>query len=384
MKGKTTVLLISLLVCCGFAGGIGIVNAASKPYKIGFVLALTGPYAFLGEPERKAAILVAEEINKAGGIDGHPIELVVVDSQTDASKAVTALKKLLMDSEILAVCGGSSSPENLAMIPVIESEGIPFMSCGGAVQISDPVKKWVFQMPQTDRIAMAALLKYFKMKNLSKIAMLHSSGGWGQSGMERLKEQAPGAGMTILGQETFNDKDVDMTTQLSKLRALNPEVLLTWTAAPAGAIVSKNVKQLGISCLHAHDHGFGNKKYLEMAGEAANGDVFPMGKILVAEQLDVADPQKQVLVSFVKKYEERWKEPVASFCAHTHDGLQMVAAALKSVGPDRSKIRDAIEKMHFVGCNGVFNFSEKDHNGLDETSMAMVRVENETWKVIKK
>lgn len=376
-------IAICLILACVLVMGAGPAAAEKKPYKIGLVLCMTGPYAFLGGPEKNAALLVQEWINKSGGINGHPLELVIEDSQTDPSKAVTVLKNLLRDEDIIAICGGSASPNNFAMIPIIEKEKIPFMSCGGSIKISSPVKKWVFQVPQTDRVAMAALLKYFNEHGIKKIAMLHSTGGWGVNGKERLQEQAAAAGIEVLGYESFNDKDVDMTAQLTRLRALKPDAILTWTSSPAGAIICKNMKQLGIKSVHAHDHGFGNKKYLTMAGKAANGDVLPMGKLIVAEQIDPKDPQKEVLMKLKSEYEKKTGEPVAAFCAHTHDGILILAEAIKNVGPDRNKIRDYIEKMHFVGANGVFNFSPKDHNGLDATAMVMITVQDGDWKVIK-
>jgi branched-chain amino acid transport system substrate-binding protein len=328
--------------------------------------------------------MVQEQINKAGGINGHPLELKIMDSQTDPSKAVTALQSLLRDPEILAVAGGSSSPDNFAMIPIIEKEGLTLMSCGGSIKISDPVKKWVFQVPATDRIAMQSILKYLKSKNITKVAMIHSTGGWGTSGAEQLKEQAPNFGITVLSYESFGDKDVDMTPQLTRMRDLNPQAIISWTATAAGSIISKNLKQLGIKALHVHDHGFGNLKFVKIAGDAANGGVLPMGKIVVADQIDAKDPQKKALSDFREQYEKQWNETIPAFAAHTFDGLMILKKALETAGADRAKIRDAVENMkNFIGINGVFNFSPKDHNGLDESAMVMIRIANQNWQVIK-
>ena len=381
-RKRGTIIAILFLAVLTF--GTNAVNGAEKPYKIGHVVSFTGTYSQLGEQQRRASIMYQEEVNKAGGINGHPLEVIIVDSQSDPSKAVTALKSLFRDPEIAGICGGSSSAESLAMIPIVESEGIPYMSYGGSTEIADPTKKWVFQMPTPDRGAMRDILNFLKKRNLTKIAMIHSTGGWGKSGAERLKEQASGAGFTVLSYESFSDKDLDMTPQLTRIRDLNPQAIISWTATSAGAILSKNVKQLGIKALHVHDHGFAYMKYLKIAGDAVNGDVLPLGRILIPEQLDPSDPQKKSMLDFKQRYERRWDEPVASAAAYSTDGFMVLKKALEAVGPDRAKIRDYIENLkNFMGCERMYKFSPNDHGSKETSSLVMVEVVNQNWKLIK-
>ena len=383
LRIKTKAMVIFLMAACLTAFGANLVFAQAKPYKIGLVLAISGYYSAMGDSEKKGAIIVQEKINNAGGINGHPVELVFLDTQSDPSKAVTALKNIFRDPEIIGIIGGTSSAENFAMIPIIEKEAIPFMSLGGSVEISDPVKKWVFQTPMTDRLVMGAIMKYLKKHNLTRVAMIHSSGGWGKSGAERLKEQAPANGITVLAYESFGEKDVDMTPQLTHIRDLNPQAIMSWTATAAGAIISKNIKQLGIKAIHIHDHGFANLKYVKVAGDAANGDVTPLGKISVADQLDENDPMKKSLMEYIQLYEKKWNESVgaSSICA---DGLLIFQRALETAGPDRGKVRDAVENMkNFIGLDGVYNFSPRDHNGLDERAVVMNRIVNQNFQAIK-
>jgi branched-chain amino acid transport system substrate-binding protein len=382
IKRKGMVFFVILIGLLTF--GVNIVDAAEKPYKIGLVLTLTGPYSYQGQGQKNAVELVRDNINKAGGIKGHPIELNIQDTQTDPSKAVTGVKNLLRDEEIIAIVGPGSSAESLAIIPIVEKEKIPLLSCGGSILIVQPVKKWVYQFTPTDKTAMHALLTYLKRHNLTRIAMMHATSSWGMNGADRLKELAPEYGMTVLGYESFGETDVDMIPQLTRIRDLKPQAIISWTATIAATIISKNIKQLGIKALHLHDHGFGNKKFVEVGGEAVNGDIFPITKIIVAEQIDPKDPQKKVLMEFKTEYEKRWKIPVSSVDAHVRDAMMVLKMALEAVGPDRAKVRDYIENIkNFVGCDGVFNFSPTDHNGLDVSAMVMVEVVNQDWKVIK-
>ena len=382
IKGRG--VMVGILLTGFLIFGVNFLGAAEKPYKIGHVVSLTGTYSQLGEQQRRASIMYQEEVNKAGGVNGHPLEVIIVDSQSDPSKAVTALKSLFRDPEVAGICGGSSSAESLAMIPVSENEGIPYMSYGGSIDIAEPTKKWIFQVPTTDRVSMRDVLRFLKKRNLTRVAMLYSTGGWGKSGAERLKEQSPGAGFTVLGYESFGDKDVDMTPQLVRIRDLNPQAIITWTATTAGAIISKNIKQLGIKALHVHDHGFGYIKYLKVAGDAVNGDVVPLGKVLIAEQLDPSDPQKKMMLDFSQRYERRWNEPVANGAAYATDGFMILKKAIEAVGPDRGKIRNYIENLKtFMGYYRVYSFGPDDHGSKETSALVMVEVVNQNWKLIK-
>ena len=384
LRIKRRDVVVGILLMGFLINGVNHLGAAEKPYKTGHVVSLTGTYSQLGEQQRRASIMYQEEVNKAGGINGHPLEVIILDSQSDPSKAVTALKSLFRDPEIAGICGGSSSAESLAMIPVSESEGIPYMSYGGSTEIADPTKKWVFQLPTPDRGAMRDILNFLKKRNLTKIAMIHSTGGYGKSGAERLKEQASGAGFTVLGYESFSDKDIDMTPQLTRIRDLNPQAIISWTATTAGAILSKNVKQLGIKALHIHDNGFGYLKYLKVAGDAVNGDIVPLGKVLIAQQLDSSDPQKKMLLDFKQRYERRWDEPVANGAAYATDGFMILKKAIEAVGPDRGKVRNYIENLkNFMGYYRVYTFGPDDHGSRETSALVMVEVVNQNWKLIK-
>jgi branched-chain amino acid transport system substrate-binding protein len=132
-------------------------------------------------------------------------------------------------------------------------------------------------------------------------------------------------------------------------------------------------------------HGVASKKFIELAGEAAEGIVLPAGKLIVADQLPDTDPQKSLLVGYKQEYESRFQEPVSTFGGHGWDSVQQVILALEKVGPDRAKIRDQLETMKDVkGIGGVFNRSPEDHNGLSKDAFALVRVENGNWKLIAK
>jgi len=386
MERKTTLAMVATLVLAALlvAGGCAQKDAAKAPYKIGGLFSITGPNSFLGEPERNSMQLLAEQINAKGGINGHPLELVIYDDEGDEAKAVLNANKLIEKDQVLAIVGPSLTGTTMAIIPIVEKAQVPLVSCAAGVKITTPVKKWVFKTPQTDVMAVAKLYEFMKRQGIRKIAILSVSNAYGDSGREQLLEQAAGAGLQVVGDEKFGASDADMTPQLTKIRGLNPDAIVCWGTNPGPAVVAKNMQQLGLKIPLYQSHGIASKKFIELAGTAADGIILPTGKILVAKSLPDNDPQKPVLLKYITDYEAKYKSAVSGFGGYAWEGLQMVALALEKVGTDRAKIRDEIERVNgYVGISGIFRMSPQDHNGLSkDEAFVMVRIVNGDWQIL--
>ena len=165
---------------------------------------------------------------------------------------------------------------------------------------------------------------------------------------------------------------------LTKLKGQDVQAVVNWSIVPAQSLVAKNMKQIGLNVPLFQSHGFGNIKYVQAGGEAANGTIFPCGRLLVAEALPDNHPQKQVLMEYKKDYESRYKEDVSTFGGHAYDALLILTEAIKKAGSaEPEKVRAAIENLKgVVGTAGVFNFSAKDHNGLAKDAFEMLTVKD--------
>lgn len=347
---------------------------AAEPYKIGAVFAVSGPAALLGEPERNTVLMLTEQINAAGGINGHPIELIIEDNEGDEAKAVMKVKKLIND-KVAAIIGPTRSGDTMAVIPIVEKAQIPLVSCAAAEDIVKPVKKWVFKTPQSDADAVRRIYEKMKEMKLAKASIMSGTTGFGTAGREQLKKLAYEYGITIVADETYGPKDTDMTAQLTKIKGTDAQAIINWEIIPAQTTVMKNKKQLGMTMPLFQSHGFGNIKYARDAGDAAEGVLFPCGLLFAADTLPDAHPQKALLARYKKDYEEKFKTDVSAFGGYAWDALMLVTEAMKAVGPDSAKIRDYIEgKKNFVGISGVFNYSPEDHCGLDKNSFAMLTI----------
>jgi branched-chain amino acid transport system substrate-binding protein len=241
----------------------------------------------------------------------------------------------------------------------------------------------VFKTPQSDFLITGVLADYLKAKGLTKVAWLNVDYAFGQLGWIEFEKAAQKAGLTIVANEKFGQKDVDMTAQLTKVKAANPQATIIWSIPPSASIATKNYADLGIKAPMFQSHGVGNKKYIELAGPASNGVLFPAGKLLVAEQLTDNDPQKAVLLAYAKDFEAKYGAR-NTFGGHAWDALYIVLGAMQKAGTDRAKVRSAIEATrNFVGITGVFDFSPADHNGLDRRAATMIQIVDGQWRMAK-
>jgi branched-chain amino acid transport system substrate-binding protein len=357
---------------------------AAGSIKIGALFAVTGPAAFLGEPERNTAKMVVDEINKAGGVKGRKIELVAYDTAGDATKAVQLATKLVKDDKVVAIIGPSTTGETMAVIPVVEKEQVPMISCSAGSKITDPVKKWVFKTAQNDSLAVARIYEYLQKKKTTNVAILTVSDGFGSSGREQLKNQAAKFGITIVSDDTYGPKDTDMTAQLTKIRGSSAQAIICWGTNPGPAVIAKNARQLGIKTPLFMSHGVSSKKFIELAGEAAEGIKLPSGKVIVADLLASSDPQRKSLMAFVKDYQNHYKQEGDHFGGHAWDAVMLIKQAIEKGAETPASIRDQLESVrNFSGIGGTFSYSAQDHAGLGKDAFVLVEVKNRDWVIVK-
>ena len=366
------------------------VGALSTPavseIKIGGTLAQTGPASFLGDPEAKTLRLLVDERNANGGVNGERIELILYDDGADPNKAKTFATRLVEDDGVVAVIGGSTTGATMAMIPVFEEAGIPFISLAGAVVIIDPVKQWVFKTPHTDLMACAKIFGDMQARGLTKVGMISGTGGFGKSMRGQCAGLAGEFGIEIIADETYGPKDADMTPQLTKIGgAAGLQAVLNPGFGQGPAIVTRNFRQLDIGVPLYQSHGVASKSYIELAGDAAEGVRLPASALLVADKLADGDPQKPVVVGYRDAYEAATGEPVSTFGGHAYDAFHMLMGAIERAGSsDPAAIRAEIEKTSgFMGTAGMVNMSADDHLGLDLTAFRMLEIKGGDWAIVE-
>ena len=300
-------LLISILISAIWLFSLGV-SQGVEPIKIGIIFSLTGPGAHIGVAQRNSVLIGIDEFNEKGGYKGRPLEMVIADDESDPTKTVMVLKKMIETQPIVALIGPTRTDTGMAIIPTLEKEGIPTMMHAGGDAIITPVRKWVFKAPPRAADMMERIARYLKKQNLTKIGFLHSSDGFGKDGAAIVDRIASKFGFEILAKETFDVKDVDMTAQLTRINAKGTQAIIIWTIGPPMGITVKNARALGIKAPLFQSAGSAEPLFFKLAGDAADGTMMATGKLLVGDQLPDTDVQKKKILEYVKKYEARFKE----------------------------------------------------------------------------
>jgi branched-chain amino acid transport system substrate-binding protein len=377
------VAAVFVLVACFVLPASAPAESAKPLYKIGGIFSITGPQSFLGDPEEKSMKLAVEQINQAGGIDGRMLEAIIYDTEGDPSKAVSSANRLISRDNVIAIIGPSATPTTLAVMPLVQRAQLPLISCAAGNRIVNPVDPWVFKTAQNDILAVAAIYAHMQSENIQNIGIITVSNAFGESGRDQLVAQAEQFGLAIVRADTFGAGDTDMTAQLTRIMREKPEAIVCWGTNPGPAVIARNVQQLGITIPLYQSHGVASPKFIELAGDAAEGILLPTGKILVAGLLPDDDPQKQVLMNYITAYESKFNTPVSGFGGYAYDAVNILARAMAGSNGDKEKIRAGIENLQdHVGISGTFNFSPTDHNGLGPDAFVMVRIKGGTWELV--
>jgi branched-chain amino acid transport system substrate-binding protein len=360
---------------------------APATYKVGAIFAVTGPASSLGLPEKQTVEMLVEQINAKGGVNGHPLEVIIYDDEGDETKSVTFAKRLIANDMVKAIIGPTTSGTSLAIIDTIANAQIPLISCAASYKIvtdeNGQARKWVFKTPQSDSMAVEKIYEYFNKNQIAKIAIMTVSNGYGDSGRGELLRLAPNYNISIVADERFGQDDVDMKAQLTKIKGSDAQAIVVWAIQKAPAIVVQNAKELGMTQLMVQSHGVASKKFIELCGEAADGQILPAGRLIVADQLPDSDLQKAMLLAYKNEFEAKFG-PVSTFGGHAYDALMILVKAMEMAGSDDpAKVRDALETVRdFAGTGGIFNMSPADHNGLTKDAFVMIKIENKDWKLI--
>jgi branched-chain amino acid transport system substrate-binding protein len=364
---------------------LGATIAMAGNIKVGAVLAVTGPASFLGAPEAKTLEMLVDNVNSKGGINGNKLQLIIKDTGASPEKAISFAKQLIEEEKVFAIIGPSTSGETMAIKNIAEEAKTILLSCAAAEVIVNPVAKYVFKTPQKDSHAAIKIFQQMKKMGITKVGVLSSNTGFGKAGKEQIEKLAPENGIQIVISEVYDKAATDLTAEVTKLKSADVQAIINWSIEPAQAIVIKNARQIGMKIPIFQSHGFGNINYVKAAGPAAEGVLFPAGRLLVADVLSDKNPQKKLLRSYKKDYEAKFKEDVSTFGGHAYDAFILLEQGIKAGGADREKVRTAIENIKgLVGTAGIFTLTATDHNGLDLNAFEMLTVKNGKFAVLEK
>ena len=352
-------------------------GAANEPYLIGAVVCESGPASTLGRPEADSIQLAIDEINKAGGINGHPLKAIIVDDESSPANAVNGVRRLL-DEHVLVILGSSITQASLAMLPVAQQAHIPMIAYASSAAVIEPVSEhqWIFKIPTTDTAVAETIQQFMKARGLTKVGAIYRNDDYGKIGVAHFSGAGKASGFEVIGSEAIDATATDATTQLTKLRAANPQALLVWSTLPSVYVVAKSYQQLNIKVPMYFSDGAADLRFLEQAGSALDGAYIATTRLSVGNQLAKNDPQRAVILHYVDTFESAYPKdkPANMFGGFAYDSVYWLKQALAKSGPDPAKLRDALEHINYSGVTGVFRTSPQDHNGLAPNSDVVTRI----------
>lgn len=372
-------------------------TAWAQTLRIGAVAAATGPASALGEPEANTFRMLEEELNAAGGIAGHPVEIVFLDSATDTQNAVTNVSRLIQEQNVLAVVCCTISANSLAIIDTVQQAEVPNISLAAAAAIIEPVaeRKWVFKTPQTDHLMIGGIVEDMQRQGLKTVAFMGIDDAYGEGGLTELQSAIEGTDIQLVATERYGRSDTNVTAQTLSVTIQRPDAVLIWGVVRDSALVVDALAQRNYQGQVYVSHGVGNPSFLELAGDAANGVRLPIGPMIVVNDMSDDNPIKAVALDYVNDYDARFGAGTAStFGGHAYDAITGLKLAIEKADADgtdwndvpaaRAAIRDALEAIPpFTGVGGIFDWTAEDHLGLDTRALVIVEIENGTWTLAK-
>lgn len=395
-KSLLAMLVVISLVLSGCGSPASVPSPSTpkaeskEPYKIGLLTTLSGSLSASGIEIRDAAQMEVDLINTNGGINGHPIELIVEDDGMDPGKAVTALNKLVQQDKVLAITGIKAGAMEAAVRPVAERNLVPIIFINPTTPVQRARKdQYSFNLSPNEFAKVSYWIEILKAKGYTKVAGISANDSIAQSTLDQLKKDGVAQGITVDILSDFLDmKAVDLTPQVAKLKELvaknKSQVLVTtcWTTNLSALL--KTMKQMGVDIPVIGYDVMANNAVLNMGGEELNGFMTPGGRALAGDALADSDPQKAVIVDFKKRYEAKTGKVVSVMPAGAYDGLHIIMNALKSAGADKAKLRDAIEKTkNYVGVTAIYNFSADDHEGTTKDSFVFYQIKDKKFVYMK-
>ncbi|HKW79793.1 MAG TPA: ABC transporter substrate-binding protein [Casimicrobiaceae bacterium] len=363
-------------------------TAASGQVRIGLMVSATGPTAAIGIPQKNTAALLPTRVGDA------TIEYIQLEDGGDTTRAVQNAKKLITEDHIDALIGPSTTPNALAILDLIAENKVPLLATVGTSSVVEPLdakRRWVFKTTQNDDLIASALLEHMRRHGVRTIGFIGFNDAYGENWYKVFGGLAAKSGISIVANERYARNDSSVTGQAVKLFAAKPDAVLIAAVGGPAVLPQATLHDLGYKGRIYQTHAVATDDFIRLGKDKVEGTVLAAGSMLVIGDIPDADPIKRVASGYIDAYQKRFGARPATFGANTFDaGLLLqraLPAALAAAKPGteafRVALRDALEgEQGVVGCQGVFNMSPTNHNGMDERARVLVVVRDGRFRLL--
>ena len=360
-------------------------QAQTNEIVIGITVTTTGPAAALGIPERNALEFVAKEI---GGV---PLKVIVLDDGGDPTTATTNARRFVTESKADIIMGSSTTPSTIAVSNVANEAGIPHLGLA-PFPITPERAKWSVDMPQPVPIMGKVLYQHMKAHNIKTVGYIGYSDSYGDLWFNDIKKQGEPLGLKVVDEERFARPDTSVTGQVLKLVAANPDAVLVGASGTAAGLPQTELRARGYKGLIYQTHGAASMDFIRIAGPAAEGVIMASGPVMDPEDQPDSALTKKPGLALDTAYEAKYGPNSRSqFAGHSYDAFKVlervIPVALKKAKPGTPEFREAIREAFVTeheipASQGVYNFTDKDRNGLDDRSRIILTVKNGKYVLV--
>ncbi|MDM5247951.1 ABC transporter substrate-binding protein [Lysinibacillus sp. G4S2] len=381
LKGKLVAILSLVFILV--VAGCGIENAEEASgkkneegvIKIGVIVAETGPASTLGSAQAKTVELLQKQLDEAGPIDGKKIQLIKQDYETNDTKAVVAMDKLISE-DVVAVIGATQSSTTMAIIPKAIEKKLPLLTIAPIESESE----YVYSMAQSTTVIAMPIVEYLKKNNIKNVAWVNASDGFGVTGKPAFEALAKENGIEIIAHEEFDATATDMTIQLTKVRKKDPEAIIVWSRTPGAGIIARNFKAMNFDIPMIQSTAAANQGFLEQVKDNNENIMVVGSKLSVIDQLPDSD-QKEMLKAFSDAYKKEFNSEPDLFAAHLLDGVNVVVKAIKAGNVTSEDIHTYLQNDlgKYLGATGTFDFGVSQASP-EPDGISVLSIENNDWK----
>ena len=379
MIGRSMIFVAALL--------FGIACATAQ-VRVGLMVSATGPTTAIGIPQKNTGELLPRKIGDAS------IEYIQLDDGGDTTRAVQNVRKLISEDHVDALIGPSTTPNALAILDIIAENKVPLLATVGTSSVVEPIddkRRWVFKTTQNDDLIAAALIKHMVKNGVKTVAFIGFNDPYGENWYKVFGGLAGKAGIRVVASERFARTDQSVTGQVLKMMSAKPDAVLIAAVGGPAVLPQATLYDQSYKGRVYQTHAVATDEFIRLGKEKVEGTVLAAGSMLVIDDVAPGDPIKKVALTYINAYEKQFGQRPATFGANTYDaGLllqQAVPFALKAATPGteafRMALRDALERLHDItGCQGVFNMSPTNHNGMDERARVLIVVRDGKFRLL--
>jgi branched-chain amino acid transport system substrate-binding protein len=355
---KRTLILLFLLVtflmsfACERKGGRGV-GSETGPIVVGYYGDLTGRTSNFGVSTKNGVMMAADEINKAGGINGRQITILSEDDEGRPEKAATVVTKLIDQDRVIALLGEVASGNSLAAAPKAQAASVPMISPSSTNPSVTQVGDYIFRVCFIDPFQGEVMAKFAAntLKAKKAAIMLDFNSPYSRGLTEYFKRSFTKLGGQVVSEQSYTQGDRDYKGQLTSIRSLNPDVIYVPGYYGEVGVIAKQAKQLGIQQPLLGGDGWDAPQLWELGGDSLNGSY-------ISNHYSVEDPSPAIQ-KFVGDFKARYNIVPDALAALGYDAMRVLGDALKRAGTTQGpKLRDAIASTKdFAGVTGVITIN---------------------------